>query len=124
MLDGNRHVFCLMRALFICSMNRLRSPTAEQVFSQWQGVECESAGLHDAADVPVSAELLAWAEVIFVMEKAHHNRLSRRWRQHMGGKRVVCLHIPDDYDFMDPHLVRILEAKVAPYLVARGGRPP
>lgn len=113
-----------MRALFICSQNRLRSPTAEQVFSQWRGVECESAGVHDSANVPVGPELLEWAEMIFVMEKAHHNRLSKRWRKHMGNKRVVCLNIPDDYEYMDPHLVKLLEAKVSPYLLARGGLPP
>lgn len=113
-----------MRALFICSQNRLRSPTAEHVFSQWQGVECESAGVHDSANVPVGPELLEWAEMIFVMEKAHHNRLSQRWRKHMGNKRVVCLNIPDDYEYMDPDLVQLLETKVSPYLLARGGHPP
>jgi predicted protein tyrosine phosphatase len=113
-----------MRALFVCSQNRLRSPTAEAVFATWLGVECESAGVHDSADVPVGPELLAWAEVIFVMEKAHHNKLSKRWRKHMGGKRVVCLNIPDDFEYMDETLVRLLEAKVSPHLLARGCRPP
>ena len=31
--------------LFICSRNRLRSPTAEAVFAAWPGVETASAGL-------------------------------------------------------------------------------
>ena len=31
--------------LFLCSRNRLRSPTAEQVFAAWPGVETASAGL-------------------------------------------------------------------------------
>ena len=113
-----------MRALFVCSQNRLRSPTAEAVFSKWRGVECESAGVHESANVPVDPGLLEWAEVIFVMEKAHHNKLSKRWRQHMGGKRVVCLNIPDEYAFMDESLIHLLEAKVGPHLVARGARPP
>ncbi|RKE37410.1 hypothetical protein B0G76_3660 [Paraburkholderia sp. BL23I1N1] len=39
-----------MRALFICSKNRLRSPTAEQVFASWPNVETDSAGL--VADAP------------------------------------------------------------------------
>ena len=113
-----------MRALFICSQNRLRSPTAEAVFATWQGVECESAGVHDSANVPVGPKLLAWAEVIFVMEKAHHNKLSKRWRKHMGNKRVVCLNIPDEFEYMDETLVHLLEAKVSPHLLARGCRPP
>lgn len=33
-----------MRLLFVCSQNRLRSPTAEVVFSAYPGVEAISAG--------------------------------------------------------------------------------
>ena len=65
--------------LFICTQNRLRSPTAEQVFADWPGVETASAGLGNDAEVPVSPELLAWADMIFVMEKAHRNRLSAKF---------------------------------------------
>ena len=106
----------MKRALFICSANRLRSPTAEQVFSRWPGVETDSAGLSNDATTVLSPEQLRWADVIFVMEKAHRNKLSQRFKAHLGGKRVVCLEIPDDYDFMDPALVRLLEAKAGPFL--------
>src|SRR5262245_33374635 len=113
-----------MRVLFVCSQNRLRSPTAEHIFSTWHGVECESAGVHKSAASPVGAELLEWAEVIFVMEKSHHTRLSKRWAQHMHDKSVICLNIRDVYQYMEPKLVSLLEAKVSPYLLARGARPP
>lgn len=103
------------RALFLCSQNRLRSPTAEQVFAQWPAVETDSAGLGGDANVPVSTEQLAWATVIFVMEKRHLRKLKERFRAHLNGKRIVCLDIPDDYDFMAPALVALLEAKVGPY---------
>lgn len=106
----------MKRALFICSANRLRSPTAEQVFSRWPGVETDSAGLSNDATTELSPEQLRWADVIFVMEKAHRNKLSQRFKAHLGGKRVICLEIPDDYDFMDPALVRLLEAKAGPFL--------
>ncbi|HAI45821.1 MAG TPA: phosphotyrosine protein phosphatase [Stenotrophomonas sp.] len=104
------------RVLFICSQNRLRSPTAEQVFADWPGIQTASAGLKPDADVPVSPELLQWAELIFVMERAHRSRLSSRFARWLGGKRVVCLDIPDDYGFMQPALVALLERKVAPFL--------
>ena len=97
--------------LFICSQNRLRSPTAEQVFSAYPGVVCASAGLNHDAENPVTPELLEWAEIVFVMEKAHRNRLSARFRRYLGRARIVCLDIPDDYGFMDPVLVRLLEAE-------------
>jgi predicted protein tyrosine phosphatase len=104
------------RALFVCTQNRLRSPTAEQVFSQWPGVECASAGVHRSADVPLSAELIEWADIIFVMERSHRNKLSANFKAHLHGKRIVVLGIPDEYEFMEPGLVRLLEAKVSPYL--------
>lgn len=106
----------MQRALFICSQNRLRSPTAEQVFASWPNVETDSAGLGGDASVPLSPEQIAWATVIFVMEKAHRNRLGQRFRKHLNGKRVICLDIPDDYDYMQPELVAILEAKVGKFL--------
>ena len=109
----------MTRLLFVCSQNRLRSPTAEQVFSQWAGVECASAGLYDSADEPLSGELLEWADIVFVMERAHI--VSRKFAriEDLKGKRIVCLDIPDKYTFMDPALVRLLEAKVGPYLPRR-----
>lgn len=64
----------------------------------------------------LSVEQIQWATVIFVMEKAHRNKLSRRFRQHLNGKRVICLGIPDEYDYMQPQLVQLLKAKVSPHL--------
>ena len=104
------------KVLFLCSQNRLRSPTAEQVFADWPGIETASAGLNVGADNPLTPELLQWADLIFVMEKAHRNKLQRRFRPELKKARVICLDIPDEFEFMDPMLVRILEAKVPRYL--------
>ena len=105
-----------MRVLFICSQNRLRSPTAEHVFASWEGIEVASAGLNDGAQTPVTPELLAWAELIFVMEKVHRNKLAKKFRAYLARKRVVCLDIPDEYEFMAPALVALLKAKVSKHL--------
>ena len=104
------------RALFICSRNRLRSPTAERLFASWPGVESDSAGLAADAEVPLSAEQLQWAELIFVMERVHQRRLQQRFAPWLRGKRVICLDIPDDYDFMQTELVELLRRKVGAYL--------
>ena len=109
----------MRRALFICSKNRLRSPTAEQVFSTWPGVEVASAGLSADAVTPVSGELLEWADVVFVMERAHQTKLARRFRRYLRHRRVVCLGIPDRFAYMDPALVELLIAKVGPFLAKR-----
>ncbi|WP_202595432.1 low molecular weight protein tyrosine phosphatase family protein [Stenotrophomonas panacihumi] len=108
--------------MFLCSRNRLRSPTAERVFADWPGVETDSAGLADDAEVPLSADQLEGCDLVCVMERAHLRRLKQRFAAHLRGMRVVCLDIPDDYAYMDPALVALLERKVAPLLRGLTGR--
>jgi len=107
-----------LRVLFLCSRNRLRSPTAEQVFADWPGIETASAGLSADADHPLTPEQLDWADLVLVMEAAQRRRLNARFAAHLRGKRVACLDIPDDYDFMAPALVQRLRACVPRHLPA------
>jgi predicted protein tyrosine phosphatase len=100
------------RVLFVCSQNILRSPTAENVFANRPGFEVASAGTDPAADVPISTELIEWADTIFVMEKSHRTRIQRKFKSHLKNKRLVVLNIPDDFDYMDPALVELLEARL------------
>jgi predicted protein tyrosine phosphatase len=79
--------------LFICSANKLRSPMAEHIFSTWPDVETDSAGLNASADMQLSTEQVEWADIIFVMEKAHRNKLSAKFRKYLKGKRVICRDI-------------------------------
>jgi predicted protein tyrosine phosphatase len=104
------------KVLFICSRNQWRSPTAEKIFSAWQGLEVMSAGLDRSAVEPVTPEHLEWAEVIFVMEKSHRVKLSRKFRAHLKNQKIVVLGIPDRYRYMDPELVALLERLVPPHL--------
>jgi predicted protein tyrosine phosphatase len=106
----------MTKVLFICGKNQWRSPTAEQLFADDPRLECASAGLSHDAETQVSVELVEWAQLIFVMEKTHRAKLSAQFQSHLKGKRVVCLNIPDNYRFMDPQLVKLLRAKVAPHL--------
>ena len=50
----------MKRFLFVCSQNRLRSPTAEQVFAQHPGIEVASAGTNNDAENPLTSELIEW----------------------------------------------------------------
>lgn len=104
------------RLLFLCSRNRLRSPTAEAVFAAYPGIETDSAGLSPDAELRLSAEQVEWADVILVMERVHQQRLKRDFGKLLAGKKVAVLNIPDDYDFMEPALVELLKSKCAPYL--------
>ncbi len=105
----------MTRVLFVCSQNKLRSPTAEQVFSNRPGFEVASAGTDRSAGNPVSPEIIEWADVIFVMERTHRNKLSQQFQAHLRDKRVICLDLPDDFEYMDPVLIRLLEAKAGPF---------
>ena len=102
--------------LFICSRNRLRSPTAEQVFASRKEVQTDSAGLAPDAATPLSGDQLEWATHIFVMEKAHKTKVLKHFAGYVQDKKIICLNIPDDYDYMDPALLQLLEARVGPYL--------
>ena len=107
--------------LFVCGKSRLRSPTAEQVFADWPGVETASAGTSHDADYPVSAELIAWADIVLVMEPTHRSRITARFRPQLRGKRMAVLGIPDQFEYMAPELIRLLQHKVRPYLPSGAG---
>lgn len=102
--------------LFVCTQNFLRSPTAEDIFASWPGIEVASAGTNHDAVTPLTVELVRWADIIFVMEKMHRQKVAAKFRQHLQGKRVICLDIPDNYRFMDPELVRTLTERVPKFL--------
>jgi predicted protein tyrosine phosphatase len=104
--------------LFVCSQNKLRSPTAEQIFAHRQDIEVASAGTNHDAEIPLSGELIEWADIIFVMERRHRSAIQQRFRKALGSKRIVCLDVPDNYMFMDPALVRLLESRMARHLPA------
>lgn len=106
----------MKKVLFVCSRNRLRRPTAEQIFSARRDLEVASAGTNHDADVPLTSDLVAWADLIFVMEREHRAKLQRRFGKYLKSARVICLDIPDNYAFMDPVLIRLLEAKVGRFL--------
>lgn len=104
------------KVLFICSRNQLRSPTVEAVFAALPGIETDSPGLADDAARPLDADQLAWADLIYVMEKRHRALLTRRFKHHLKGKKLVCLDIPDHYSYMQPELVQLLQQRVPRHL--------
>lgn len=101
-----------MRVLFICSRNKKRSLTAEIHFASLNDFEVASAGLNRDSQTPVTPDLLLWADLIFVMESAHRQKLSKRFAQYLRDTRIVCLDIADKYEFMDSNLIEELERKV------------
>jgi predicted protein tyrosine phosphatase len=50
------------------------------------------------------------------MEARHRNRINKKFKKYLSGKRIIVLDIPDEYEFMQPALVAALERKVGPLL--------
>jgi predicted protein tyrosine phosphatase len=107
-----------LNVLFVCTQNRLRSPTAEKLFCDDPRLDVRSAGVDKDATVPAGRELIEWADVVFVMERRHRNIIHTRYPDLYRSKRIICLYIPDEYEFMDPELVLLLKAAVEPHVPA------
>lgn len=75
-----------------------------------------SAGTNNDAITPLTSELVEWADKIFVMENMHREKIRRRFKSSLNGKKIICLGIPDDFSYMDPGLIAILKKKVSPFL--------
>ena len=71
-----------------------------------------SAGLSDKSKRRLCAADVHWANIVFCMESKHQERIRKISRE----INIVNLNIPDDYQFMDPELVEILESEVTPVL--------
>ena len=101
-----------MNLLFICSRNQWRSPTAEKLFDRHPCHHAKSAGTEKTARVKVNGKMLSWADKIYVMERKHKERLMQYFPEELKGKQLLVLDIPDEYKFMDPELIQILEASL------------
>jgi predicted protein tyrosine phosphatase len=112
-----------IRILFVCSRNRRRSPTAEVVFAAYAGVEALSAGTSPDAETPLSVDLIEWADLVLAMESVHRRRIQTRFGSLLKARKIAVLGVPDEYEFMDPELVRILKLRVERYVRDTGTTP-
>ncbi|MDE7231004.1 MAG: protein tyrosine phosphatase [Oscillospiraceae bacterium] len=105
-----------MELLFVCSRNKRRSLTAERIFNGRDGIHANSAGTETGARVKLTPGMLSRADIIFCMEKKHLRRIRENYSDIVADKRVVCLNIPDDFEYMDDELIDLLESVVGGYL--------
>lgn len=99
----------MRKALFVCSRNQWRSPTAEHLWRRHPQVSVRSAGTSPNARHRVSIEDIEWADVILVMEEKHKSRLMAEFTRMLEGKPIHVLDIPDEYKYMDPELIEELQ---------------
>ena len=112
---GVKHVPA-RKLLFVCSQNKLRSLTAEKLFQGFPLYQVRSAGTQPGARIVVTEGHIGWADMVFCMEKSHVNRLRRKFPEALEGKEVICLHIPDEYEYMQPELIDELRGRLGLYL--------
>ena len=103
--------------LFICSRNQWRSPTAEKVYCKNPRVNVRSAGTSPKARHTVNTKDITWAELIFVMEHKHKDRLKAQYSKLLLHKKMIVLDIPDEYQYMDEELVKLVKESTEEYLV-------
>jgi predicted protein tyrosine phosphatase len=101
-----------LKLLFVCTVNRMRSATAHSIYESDDRFEVKSAGTDNSANTVLTEELLNWADRVLVMEKHHRNHIRKHFPDIYNNKRIVCLYIPDDYDYMQPELIEMLKNKV------------
>lgn len=102
----------MTNVLFICGKARKRSPTAAAIAAAEFGLSTDFAGLSTDADERLTAEHLAWADVIVVMEKRQLVRLKRQAGGSLKARKLVCLDTPDNFEFMQPELVDLLKRRL------------
>ncbi|RYE23856.1 MAG: protein tyrosine phosphatase [Sphingobacteriales bacterium] len=103
-----------MNILFVCSRNKKRSLTAEAIFKNNGQHNITSAGTEESARRRLTQNMLDAADLIFVMEKRHRDRIQQNFET---DKKIIVLNIPDEYKYMDEELVAMLEDMVKPYLI-------
>ena len=112
-----------MKILFVCSANVDRSPTAEYIYSGRRDLEVKSAGVGEFAQIPVSEELLQWADAILCMDKKHKQKLKKKFQDICANKTIGVLNVPDLFDYMDDDLVSIIKGQTDAWLGKYGSRP-
>ena len=60
--------------------------------------------------------MLDWADTIFIMEEDQRRALEAMFPGHPALARLISLDIPDDYVFLQPELVTLLEERVKAHL--------
>lgn len=105
----------LMNILFVCSRNQWRSRTAEALFKNSHEHQVRSAGTEREARIRVTEKMILWADLIFVMEKRHKERLADRFGELMDKRELIILDIEDKYRYMAPDLIEALKHGARPY---------
>lgn len=90
--------------------------TAETIYKDNSEFYVKSAGTDSSARVKVNSKLLVWADLIFVMEKHHKEKLIQNFPNEIKSAEIIILEIPDVYKFMDKELIEEIKVSVSFFL--------
>lgn len=105
--------------LFVCSKNQWRSPTGEAIYRKQDYISARSAGTSSKARHHISLNDIKWADIIFVMESKHRQRIKADFPEATRYREIHVLGIEDNYQFMDPELIDEIKAAVDPILATK-----
>ena len=105
------------RILFVCTANIDRSRTAEDLYSQDARYEVRSAGVASFAAVPVTRDLLLWADRVFVLnEDEDQHRTIIRIRFPDVDRPIIDLDVEDRWRRGHPDLKDLLLRRLRPHI--------
>ena len=112
MIAKNPHQGAYKKALFVCSAGILRSATAAHWAAEHKGWNTRNVGVHDYALIPLTQDLIDWADKIYCMEQ-HHVDVMRMDFGPLPEDKIKVLNIPDNYEYRSPELIELLAEKLA-----------
>ncbi len=114
----------MTKYLFVCSANKQRSRTAQDLFKkQFPELEFDSGGTNHKlclkeGTTPLSEEQVIWADRVYVMEEKHKQIINAH-TDFRYQKKIEVLNIPDEFEYYQTELIDLLRSKVQPELIKR-----
>lgn len=84
--------------LLVSGGTAFASPAAGKLYAGWRAFRVRALG-HADQGLPLPSAAVEWADVVCVTQPGYENVV--RKSAALGGKRVVCLDVPDEFDPAD-----------------------
>ena len=122
-IHSNRFQGDYKRVLTVCSANMLRSPTIAHLLSSAPyNFNTRSAGTEPYALIPVTEDLLVWADEIVCADTEHAMWVRNKMMTWMLDKPIINLEIPDNYEYRNPELIQLIKERYAQRTAGPAGR--
>lgn len=104
------------RLLFIHHQVGPPQPVPEQILKERAGLEVTTLRLDDLQTAQLPAEVIAQADLVFVMDKRTRASLHRRCKALGVDRRFICLFLPEYHDVRDQTYLELFRERVQVYL--------